>query len=192
MRSFPIFKRLPSPQSLMENRFLKPFASYLHHHSLWQINRRAVAGGVAVGLFFGLLVPFAQILLAAIAAVIFRVNLPVAAASTLVTNPFTFAPIYYFAYKLGNFLTGWFAAEPSELAVALNTADLAAKQTEVTGWFPNLLEWAGTVGLPLTVGLVVLAVTCASAGYFIVSGLWRLHAARRWNKRRLAKPADQF
>jgi len=63
----------------------------------FESNRRTVAGGVAVGVFFGLLIPVGQILGAAVAAICFKVNLPVAAMSTLVTNPFTAgAPAGYF------------------------------------------------------------------------------------------------
>ena len=34
-----------------------------------------------------------------------RANLPAAAASTLITNPVTFGPLYYVAYQLGSWVT---------------------------------------------------------------------------------------
>ncbi|WP_334190468.1 DUF2062 domain-containing protein [Noviherbaspirillum sp.] len=181
MRSPRMFKRLPSAAALRSNRFLKPFDRYLHHHFLWQFNRRAVAGGVAIGLFFGIMIPFAQIFFAAIGAIVFRVNLPVAAFSTLVTNPITFPPIYYFAYKLGGFLTG--STESAITPPAREAEELVAQQTEVTGLFTNLIVWAQGIGLPLITGLTVLAVVSAVTGYFLISGLWRLHAIRRWHGR---------
>lgn len=186
MRSPRFFKHLPTSAALRNNRFLKPFNRYLHHHFLWQFNRRAVAGGVAIGLFFGFMIPFAQILFAAIAAIIFRVNLPVAAFSTLVTNPLTFPPIYYFAYKLGAFLTGGTNSETAPLPG--EAEELVAQQTEVTGLFANLVDWAQGVGLPLITGLTVLAVVSAVTGYLLVSGLWRLQAIRRWRKRGQRRP----
>ncbi|HEY4542284.1 MAG TPA: DUF2062 domain-containing protein, partial [Noviherbaspirillum sp.] len=73
---------------MLETRFLKPFARYLEHHSLWQFNRRAVAVGAAIGLFFGILIPFGQIVVSAFAAFFLRANLPVAAFATFITNPF--------------------------------------------------------------------------------------------------------
>lgn len=186
MRSTRFFKRLPTPQSIRENRFLKPFGRHLHHHFLWQFNRRSVAGGVAVGLFFGIMVPFAQVLFAAIAAILFRVNLPVAAFSTLITNPFTFPPIYYAAYKLGGLLTGRIAAVPPDVPVQVKdeAEKIVEQQAEVGGWLVNLVDWAQTVGLPLSTGLLVMAVSAAAAGYFLISALWRVHALRRWKKRR--------
>jgi uncharacterized protein (DUF2062 family) len=184
MRRHRLFKRLPTPQSLKESRFLKPFAHYLHHHSLWQFNRRAVAGGVAIGLFFGILVPFAQIFLAAIAAVILRVNLPTAAFCTLITNPLTFPPIYYVAYRLGSLLTGG-RDNVSETVVNADINQVVAVQKgNVMGWFPSLVDWLQTVGLPLTIGLATLATLCAVIGYFAVSAIWSLHIRQRWQRRR--------
>lgn len=72
------FKHFPTSQGLKDGRFLKPFARYLEHHFLWQFNRRAVAGGATIGLFFGILFPFLQIFMAAFAAIVLRANLPVA------------------------------------------------------------------------------------------------------------------
>lgn len=177
-------KRLPTAQSLKESRFLKPFARYLDHHFLWQINRRSVAGGVAVGLFFGLLIPFAQIFFAALVAILLRVNLPTAAFCTLVSNPLTFPAIYYFAYKLGDFLTG----RESEVAEVVIESDIqevmTVQQGEVIGWFPHLMLWLQSVGLPLALGLLVIASVGALVGYVLVSEAWKLHARRRWAKRR--------
>ncbi|MDO9012805.1 MAG: DUF2062 domain-containing protein [Gallionella sp.] len=62
---------------------------------LWRPTRHGVALGVALGIFFGLLVPLAQIPLSVGMAVLLRANVPTAIASTLVSNPVTFGPIYY-------------------------------------------------------------------------------------------------
>ena len=61
---------------------------------------------MAVGIFFGLLVPIAQIPLSVGAAIVMRANVPAAVSSTLVSNPLTFAPIYYLAYRTGLLVTG--------------------------------------------------------------------------------------
>ncbi len=184
MRRHRFFSRLPTPQSLKESRLLKPFASYLHHHSLWQFNRRSVAAGVAIGLFFGILVPFAQIFLAATAAVILRVNLPSAAFCTLITNPFTFPPIYYLAYRIGNLFTGIGQEVPDKTINADIEQAVAIQQGDVTGWFPHLIDWIQTVGLPLIVGLGILATAAAITGYFVVDAIWKLRIRQRWMRRR--------
>lgn len=187
MRRPRFFKWLPTSESIRENRFLKPFGHYLHHHFLWQFNRRSVAGGLAVGLFFGILIPFAQILLAAVAAVMLRVNLPVAAFSTLVSNPFTFPPLYYIAYRIGEFLTGGQAPVPEETIESEVKVRIVDQQADVSGWFSNLLDWMQSVGQSLAIGLSVMAIVSAVAGYFIVIGLWRLHTTVRWRRRQLRK-----
>jgi uncharacterized protein (DUF2062 family) len=185
MRRPRIFKWLPTSESIRDNRFLKPFGHYLHHHFLWQFNRRSVAGGIAVGLFFGILVPFAQILLAAIAAVVLRVNLPVAAFSTLVSNPFTFPALYYAAYRLGEMLTGGEAPVPEKAIEIEVTEKIIDQQADVGGWFANSIDWMQSVGTSLALGLSVMAIVSAVAGYLIASALWRLQATRRWRRRRL-------
>ena len=94
-------KYLPSSASIRENRYLSFLGSALHHPNLWHLNRKSVAGGVAVGLFCGLVPGPLQMLSAAVFSVLFRVNLPVAVILTWYTNPFTIVPLYYVAYKLG-------------------------------------------------------------------------------------------
>lgn len=177
-------RRLPTAESLRGKRFFKPFAPYLHHHFLWQFNRRSVAGGVATGLFFGILVPFAQIFLAAIAAIFLRVNLPVAALCTLVSNPLTFPPIYYLAYRLGDFMTGN-ECVPSEAVIDAEVEHaITVQQGDVEGWMPQLAEWLHSVGFPLMTGLTVLAASAAIVGYVGVSTLWRLRVRLSWMRRK--------
>ncbi|GAB3537897.1 hypothetical protein GCM10027343_02210 [Noviherbaspirillum agri] len=183
MRGRRFLQRFPTPQALKDQRFLRPFAHYLHHHFLWQFNRRGVAGGVAIGLFFGILVPFAQILLAAFAAIILRVNLPVAAFSTLVSNPLTFPPLYYLAYRLGDIVTGREPVLPEAEVDADIQQAVLVQQGEITGWFPKLVDWVQTVGFPLATGLILLAVTAAVVGYFTVDTLWKMHSRSRWRRR---------
>ena len=179
MRRHRIFQRMPSGQSLRESRFLKPFAPYLDRHFLWQINRKAVAGGIAVGLFFGILSPVAQIFFAAIGAIFLRVNLPVAAFGTFVTNPFTAPPIYYGAYRLGDFLTGGGIRNESAL-----DQGFFSQLSEALSSFPLFLDWCLGIGLPLLLGLAVVASASAALGYVAVHGLWSMSVRRRWSKRR--------
>lgn len=183
MRGRRFSRRFPTPQALKDHRFLRPFAHYLHHHFLWQFNRRGVAGGVAVGLFFGILVPFAQVLLAAFAAIVLRVNLPVAAVSTLVSNPLTFPPLYYLAYRLGDIVTGREPIRPEAEVEADIQQAVTVQQGDITGWFSKLVDWAQTVGFPLATGLMLLAVSAAVVGYFTVDALWKMSSRRRWRRR---------
>lgn len=168
---------LPTAESVRSNRWVAWLGPVLSHPQLWHLNRRSVALGVAVGLFFGLLVPLGQIPFAAVASVLLRANLIVSVASTLVTNPLTFAPIYLLAYRIGTALTG-------EAADADAVAALAEPPEEVelipAGWAERFLA----IGKPLAIGLLVLACGTAPVAYFAVLGIWRLAAAVAWRSRR--------
>ncbi|MBI1397411.1 MAG: DUF2062 domain-containing protein [Betaproteobacteria bacterium] len=165
-------KFLPGRETVERNRLLRPFAPLLDRGYLWHFNRRAVARGVAVGLFFGLIIPVAQIVFAAIAAVAFRANVPIAALSTLVTNPFTFPPIYFVAYRLGGWILGRGGA-----GVPVDAATQAVVQH--VGWITRGVEWLSSVGPSLVVGLLVLAAASALAGFVTVHVLWRVAVVMR-------------
>ena len=192
MRRSKFFKFFPKPEAIRNSRLLKPFGRHLQHHFLWQFNRQSVATGAAVGLFFGILMPFAQIPVAALFAIVVRANLPVAALGTFISNPLTFAPMYYLAYRLGGFLLGATpmqtessggAGEGEEKVLEQKVDEIMAKQAEVDGWFANLADWASGVGPALSLGLLVLAFLVALIAYLAISGVWRLHALRRWRQR---------
>lgn len=173
-------KYLPSHESVRRNRFMAFFGPALLHHNLWHLHRRAVAGGVATGLFCGLIPGPLQMLGAAILAVLFRVNLPVALLTTLYTNPLTIVPLYLAAYALG-------------VRVAGNSGHpVAPAQLDLSGvswsqYIPALVDWVGSLGRPLLVGLPLLALLLALAGYFLVLFGWRLYYAVHYRRRRAAR-----
>lgn len=173
---------LPSPESIRANRWLRWLGPTLHHPRLWHFSRKGIALGVALGIFFGLLIPVAQMPLSAGAAVLLRANLPVAVASTLVTNPVTFGPVYYGAYRLGKFVL---REEPVSDAQASVLLKQGAEAPANLGWGERLrhsLHRLGTVGKPLVVGLSILATVSGLLVYFVVSALWTLRV--RWVRAR--------
>lgn len=157
----------PSREQLEAHPWLARLAPYLADPKVWLWSRRGVATGVAAGLFIGLLIPVAQILFAAMAAIALRANVPVAAFATLVTNPLTVAPIYYAAYRLGAWMTG--VSAPADASLS----DLAA-----------LWQNLGTIGLPLFAGLAVAAVVLALAAYLLISQVWSWQVAARRRRAR--------
>lgn len=169
---------LPSSQSIRDNRWLRWMGPAMHHPRLWHFSRKGIALGLGLGIFFGLLIPVAQIPLSAAAAVALRANLPMAVASTLVTNPVTFGPVYFAAYQLGKFVLG-------EESVAGEQAPVAADTLEPdAGWWQRLLSvwtWLTSVGKPLVVGLGCLAVTGGLLAYGLTSWIWAWRI--RWQRR---------
>ncbi|TMG76380.1 MAG: DUF2062 domain-containing protein [Betaproteobacteria bacterium] len=164
----------------MPRKFFRKYlpGSLLRHPNLWHLNRRSVSGGVAAGMFAGL-VPGSnpvQFAAAALLAVAFRVNLPVAVVVTLYTNPFTIVPLYVIAYAIGALIFGGDGAAPSH-APEIDWSHLGAS---MHAYF----EWVLSLGKPLAVGLVILAVGLAVAGYVFVQLAWRAHVILAWRRRR--------
>ena len=170
-------KYLPDHSAIHGNRWLRPFRNSLLHPRLWHLNRHSAAGAVAAGLFCGLIPGPLQMFGAAICALVFRVNLPLALLATLYTNPFTIVPLYVLSYQIGRLATGDSAGfiEPPALDV-----------THFVAWTGAMQTWMLGVAKPLGTGLVLLATTLALAGYFLTKAAWRLWLIRAWHQRRAA------
>ena len=170
---------LPSPDELKSKRGLRWLKPLLERRWLWHLDRRRVAAGAAIGVFFGFLIPIGQIPLSAVGAFAFRANLPVAAVCTLVSNPLTYVPIYILAYKTGSALLG---DEPS--ARHVRAIERAVEKPE------KLWKKLAAIGKPLAVGFVVFAVVGATVTWLAVNWIWilavRLRRARPWHHRRRA------
>jgi len=179
-------KYMPAPDKVSQHKMLRWMGPTLTRPSLWQANRRSIALGLSIGVFMGLIIPLAQIPFAAILAILLRANLPVAVASTLVTNPFTFAPVYFLAYKLGDFILN--AGEPV-LTEAMIDSQVAQVTQLTEGGALGIFQRIGDIGAPLFTGLFILASITAVLVYFTVSLLWRLGVLLRHRKRRLRQVA---
>ena len=164
-------KYVPDQQAIVNNRWLRWLGPSLQNPKLWHISRHGVALGVALGVFFGLLIPIAQIPLSAAAAIILRANIPAAAASTLVTNPVTSGPIYYAAYQLGSAITEQPATPAANLGVVAghNIADDSQ----------GILEKIQAMGKPLLIGLGICATITGLLSYALVSLFWVWRDRRR-------------
>jgi uncharacterized protein (DUF2062 family) len=169
---------LPTHDSVRKNKFIARFGRFLHHPSLWHLNRRSVSGGVAVGLFSGLVPGPLQTLTATLIAIPLRVNLPVALLVTLYTNPFTIVPLYLLAYWLGALVTG--------TAGAMTTPPDFA-WSDLAGSTRALADWALALGKPLVVGLIGLACGLAALGWVAVRVFWRAWVIVQWRRRELAR-----
>ncbi|MBR0568535.1 DUF2062 domain-containing protein [Azoarcus sp. L1K30] len=169
---------LPTHDSIKQSRLLSWLGPRIHDPLLWHVNRRAVARGVAIGAFFGLMVPVAQIPAAAVASLLLRGNLWIAAVSTLVSNPFTYAPIYYFAYRLGASLIG--APIPRNLV-------RLSEEAATPAWFGQLGDvwaWLTGIGQPLVLGMLLMAVCGATIGYWGARLFWRVKVLSKRRRQR--------
>jgi len=161
---------LPDPASLRTQRSLRWMGPLLDRPWLWHVNRSSISKGLAIGMFFGFLLPLGQGLVAGVVAMGLRANLPAAVLATFVSNPLTTPAILIAAYHAG-------------LAVLREPAALPAL-AEDTGW----IEKIGAMGEPLLVGLALLAVAAAALTYFGVQLAWRIGVLWKMAARRT--PAD--
>lgn len=170
-----IFKRyLPNHHEIRDHKHLRFLGALLHDPNILHLNKRSVSGAFAVGLFMAFIpLPF-QMIPAAIGAIWLRVNLPISVVLVWITNPFTIAPIYFFAYKLGTLILGTPARE---------------LQFQWSGeWF---MQELGAIWQPLILGSLLCSGVSAILGYFLIRGFWRLHVRRSWNKRKFTRSKKQ-
>jgi len=121
--------------------------------------------GAAIGVFFGFMIPVLQILFAACFALILRANLPVAAVATLVSNPFTYAPIGVLAYRTGSALLGEPMAPAEEAAIERSGEDVPIAPAS---WRARM----AALGKPVILGLAVFAMAGALLAWLAVNLAW--------------------
>ena len=118
---------------------------------------------------------------AALGALTARVNLPLALLTTLYTNPLTIVPLYLVAFGLGKLALGEIGSgaefqPPPEYG-----------STGFQAWLSALIDWMIGLGMPLALGLVLLASLLALAGYVVMRVIWRIHLLRNWRRRSLTR-----
>jgi uncharacterized protein (DUF2062 family) len=146
--------------------YLRPFRYVLEHPVYFSPSRRSVGGGLWLGIFFGLLPIPGQTAAAILGAFLLRVNVPVAAITVWISNPLTFVPIFYLAYRLGAALMN-IPPEPlpDEFSIAWLGDELA-------------LRWK-----PLVYGSFIMALSAASSVYLLVSAVWHVSTIYRYRRR---------
>lgn len=158
---------LPNDETFRRHPRLRFLGTLLQNANIWHLNRGSVSGGVSVGLFTAWVPVPVQMVLAALAAILLRVNLPISVVLVWVTNPVTIPPLYYFAYKLGT----WILRIPTQpVHFELSLVWMKTQLLEI--WEPLLL------------GCLVLAILSALSGNLAVRLLWRMHVLRNWRLRR--------
>lgn len=162
-----IKRYMPDHKKIRDHKHLKFLGALLHDPNILHLNRRSVAGAFSVGFFMAFVpVPF-QMVLAAIGAIIVRVNLPISVALVWITNPLTMPPIFYGAYKVGT----WILDRPiQKVHFELSTE-----------WLMNELS---TIWEPFLLGCLVCGVSFALLGNVFIRLFWRIHVGRSWRKRR--------
>lgn len=156
----------PDPEVLRQHPSLRLFQRWLHDPNLWELNRYSVSTAV----FIGFLVAFTPLPIhmaaAALLAIWWRANLPVAVAAVWISNPVTIPPQFYLAYKIGAHL-------------------LHQPQNDFA--FELSMHWVreefAALWQPLLLGCLVCGLTAGTIGWMAVRFFWRLQVISRWRSR---------
>lgn len=169
-------RNMPTRETFERIGWLRPIAHRILMPELWRFHRRSVPRGVALGVLVGVLIPVAQTVAAALLALPSRANVPVAALTTFITNPFTTPAIWAFSIWIGRKML---AHGPDGMVVVAGHIN-----DHAMGWGEWLLH---DIGPALALGLVVVSVVGAAVGYLVASFSWRLWIARKWRNRSLQR-----
>lgn len=164
--------KMPTRKGMANNKYLKPIAHRFLRSDLWRFTRRSVPRGVALGMLTGFIVPLGgQTFVALFLALPIRANVPIAAITTFITNPFTYPFWLAIANQLGRFV------------LRMDTLALGGSgDSQIDGlgeWFTWIIREVGVTFF----GFVLLGIIFGSIGYFISSFGWRWWTARKWQRR---------
>ena len=162
-----IKKYLPSKKWFSSLRLERYFGNRINDPKLWIVNRESVASAVAIGIFSAYIPIPIQMVFAALLAIVFRSNLPLAVALVWISNPLTWLLFYTPPYLLGLTLLG----EPLPEMESLSAVTLLQQ-------IPAL--W---------LGCLIFGVALGAGGYVLVQVLWKLKVMNNWGKRRERRKA---
>ena len=164
MRKF--FKKYtPNREMVKEYKFLAFLGNSLFHEDLWRFNRLSFCRATVIGVFWGWMPMFFQMIPAAYCAVLFRANLPLSVAGVWISNPITMPGMMYVGYLFGNYILG---LDPVYEEFKLSS-----------DW---IFSAFGNIWEPLLVGTLIIGIVSSILGYFIMHLLWRLYAYNRLHK----------
>ncbi len=165
------FKRiLPARHKFQQHQQLGLLGDILHDPNIFHLNRHSAAGGVAIGLFLAFLPVPGQMLLAALLAIYFHVNLPLAVVFVFLINQQKIPPLFYLSYKTGAFIL---QESPKNI-----TFDFSLH------WFSEIFF---DIWDTLLLGCLTLGGLSAISGYFIIKWLWRIAIIKKWEERKEKK-----
>jgi uncharacterized protein (DUF2062 family) len=154
--------------------YLRIFGTRATDPLLWSMNRHTITAAFGAGLAIAFVPLPIHTIGAVLAALYWRLNLPVAIVSTWVVNPFTVVPIYYGAYRLGTLLLH---RAPRHFAFQLSWR-----------WLEHGL---GPFWKPFLLGCLVSAVVSGLLGRWVLELVWRGAVRRKFRLRHAAAPAPK-
>ncbi len=121
-------------------------------------NPKVIARGLACGVFAGCFPWFGfQTIIGVLLAFLLRGNKLAAALGTWVSNPLTYAPLFFFNFKIGQFVLGSYF--------------ISDEQFTLTDDWSKLLNLGTDILISLSVGSFIVGLAAAIATYFLTLSL---------------------
>ena len=153
----PLKRFLPDRTKLKNQKIFQFFGDFIHDADLWHMNRHSVSEAFFWGAICCFLpIPF-QMAPCLLLCIWRRFNIPIAIALVWISNPMTMAPMMYFAFEVGTWITGQ--------SVDLSTYNLS------WDW---LISRIAEIWLPLIVGCLTCGLTLGGLGFLGVQFYWRM------------------
>jgi uncharacterized protein len=157
---------VPHHSTVQSNPALQFLGGLLHDPNLFHLNRRSVSVAVFVGIFVAFLPIIGQMPLAACLALLLRCNLPLAVLLSWISNPFTYAPLFFTTYEIGRWI--------------LDTPHVGFRLELSWEWFHQEFQY---IWKPLLVGSILSGLILGALGYLSMQAFWYWTVRRSWEKR---------
>jgi len=154
-------KYLPTSKQIAEIRALSFLRHLLLEPNLWHMNRYSLSFGFLIGGICCFLPIFFQSVPCVLLCVWIRCNVPVAVLVVWISNPITFGPMMYFAYRVGLWILG------TEQEIELLNPSLK--------WFADQIS---IVWQPIIVGSLACGVAFGMAGFIVIQLYYRWRVSR--------------
>jgi len=162
-----LFRKItPRSETLHSHWALKPFKRFLGDPRLWSLQRRTVTPAFGAGLAICFVPLPIHIPLAALVAIVSRINIPTIMVSLIAVNPLTIVPAYFLAYKVGVLVTG---APQRRFAFQMSW-----------DWVQHGL---GPMWKPFLIGCGLTGALFGLVGYALLDLIWRYSVRKRYRER---------
>lgn len=162
-------KITPHPAKLQNRWFMKLFGSRIADPRLWSLQRRSVTAAFATGLAICFIPLPIHLPLAALIAVVARINVPTIIGTVFLVNPLTVVPVFYTAYRVGCVVLD---VQPQRFAFRFS--------------FEWLQYGLGPMWEPFLIGCLICSALAAATGWVGLELVWRWQVRSKYRARRLS------